>query len=239
MAQYTHNTGFHNLIAPREIVPVIMDLVKPNSVIDIGCGTGTFLRVFKENGVKHIKGIDGAWCDEKLLFENIDKSEFTIKDMENNLGINEKFDLLVCLEVAEHLTPLRASSFVNEITQISDVILFSAAIPNQGGDHHYNEQWLTYWEGQFNLKNYEIHDVLRPIFWENPNIYWWYKQNMVLIVKKGKEIEGIKDLKYNLISNLVHPELFLLANDYKDKNALKRVLRMLVKVVKYKLGITK
>ncbi|MBK8372234.1 MAG: methyltransferase domain-containing protein [Saprospiraceae bacterium] len=239
MAQYSHNTGFHNLIAPREIVPVIMDLVKPNSVIDIGCGLGTFIKVFKDQGVKKIFGIDGPWCDKSELFKNIDENEFEVKDLEKNLGITEKYDLAVCLEVAEHLTPGRAESFIGELTNMSDVVLFSAAVPNQGGDHHYNEQWLTYWEVIFNMFDFEVHDVLRGKFWDNPNVYWWYKQNMVLAVKKGHDLKGFVAKSDSSIRNIVHPELFMLVNDYKDKNALKRYLKLLYKALLFKLGLAR
>jgi hypothetical protein len=239
MAQYHHTEQIHNLSAPKEIVPVIMQLINPNSVIDIGCGLGTFLSVFKSAGVQEIMGIDGSWCDQKLLFKNIDSSEFQMKDLEQDLGISKKYDLAVCLEVAEHLTDKRAKSFVEELTSISNVILFSAAIPKQGGDHHYNEQWLTYWSRLFEENGFEIHDVMRNIFWGNPNVYWWYKQNMVLVVKKGHFIRGLDQLKYNTIQDLVHPELFLLLNDFRDKNALKRQLRLLFKTIKFKLGFIK
>jgi SAM-dependent methyltransferase len=237
MAKYTHNSGFHNLLAPSEIVPVIIDLIKPNSVIDIGCGTGTFLKIFKDNGVQEILGIDGPWCDQKLLLENINISEFHEREMESSLDINQKYDLAVCLEVAEHLSPERADSFVKELTTISNIILFSAAIPRQGGDHHFNEQWLTYWKQLFEKYDFEIHDVLRSKFWDNPNIYWWYKQNMVLIIKKGHSVESVEKMQHNQISNIVHPDLFLLVNDYRDKNAIKRQLKLLFKTIRYKLGL--
>lgn len=237
MAKYSHNTGFHNLVAPKEIVPEVIKLINPKSVIDIGCGLGTFLKVFKDSGVNNILGIDGPWCDLEALFQNIDESEFQCKEMESSLGIKEKFDLAVCLEVAEHLSPARADSFINELTNISDVILFSAAIPKQGGDHHFNEQWLTYWKDLFEKYDFEVHDVFRYKFWSNPNIYWWYKQNMVLVIKKGYYVAGLETMYHNQIENIVHPELFLLVNDYKDKNAIKRYLRLLYKAVIYKIGL--
>lgn len=239
MAQYHHTEQIHNLSAPKEIVPVIMQLINPTSVIDIGCGLGTFLSVFKSAGVQEVMGVDGPWCDQKLLFKNIDSSEFQMKDLEKNLGIKKKYDLAICLEVAEHLTPKRAKSFVEELTSFSNVILFSAAIPKQGGDHHYNEQWLSYWSELFDSNGFEVHDIMRNIFWNNPNVYWWYKQNMVLVVKKGHVINGLAQLQYNSIPDLVHPELFLLLNDFRDRNALKRQLRLLYKTIKFKLGLIK
>lgn len=239
MAQYNHNTGFHNLDAPSEIVPYIMATINPKSVIDIGCGTGTFLKVFKDYGVSNIMGIDGIWCNRDLLYQNIEEHEFQVRDMEKSLNINQKYELVVCLEVAEHLTHHRAESFVADLTLISDVILFSAAIPNQGGDHHYNEQWLTYWREKFERNDFEVRDILRPKFWNNPKIYWWYKQNMVLVVKKGINKFNLEDNQNNNIENLVHPELFTLVTNFRDKNALKRQLKMIYKILLFKLGLIK
>ena len=239
MAQYTHNTGFHNLDAPKEIVPFIMKLIKPRTVIDIGCGIGTFMKVFKDNGVETVHGIDGPWCDRELLFKHIDPNEFQEKNLEQDLGVKEKYDLAVCLEVAEHLTPKRAETFIQELTTMADVILFSAAIPNQGGDHHYNEQWLTYWENLFNKHQFKVFDILRPYFWDNPNIYFWYKQNMVLVVKSGIDTSEIEKLQANIIPNVVHPELLSLITDYRDKNAIKRYVKILAKALGYRLGLVK
>ncbi len=234
-----HNTGFHNLVAPKEIVPVILNILKPNSIIDIGCGLGTFMKVFKDHGVPEVFGIDGPWCNKELLFKNIESHEFEVKDLEKNLGVNKKFDLAICLEVAEHLKPQRAQSFIEELTNMSNIILFSAAIPKQGGDHHYNEQWLSYWVNLFEKYDFKLYDILRCHFWENDNIYWWYKQNMVLFIKNGSEPEGIKNFPKKPIFNLVHPDLFLLVNNFKDKNAIKRYLKLLYKAIMFKLGIIK
>ena len=110
--KYRHFEELHNLDAPREIVPVIMDLVNPTSVVDVGCGLGTFIHVFKDNGVADALGIDGSWCNKELLFKYINKEEFLEKDLEQIIRIDKKFDLVVCLEVAEHLTEKRADSFV-------------------------------------------------------------------------------------------------------------------------------
>lgn len=238
MPQYNHTITYHNLIAPNEIVPILLSLYRPKSVIDVGCGLGTFLKIFKQNGISEIKGLDGKWCKKDLLFQNIDPSEFLEVNMEEPIRMERKYDLAVCLEVAEHLTPNRAQSFVKDLTNLSDFVLFSAAIPRQGGDHHYNEQWLSYWEKYFNDNNYELFDVFKPIIWDNKNIFCWYKQNMVFFIKKGHCPQTIKELPKNTLQNVIHPELFEIYSDYKNQYAVKRNLRSLYKAVMYKLGLT-
>lgn len=237
MSKYNHSVKQHNLEAPSEIVPIVIKLINPLSVVDIGCGLGTFLNVFKREGVVLVKGVDGPWCKTELLFQNIDQDEFIEQDMESSIKLDQRFDLAVCLEVAEHLSSHRANSFIEDLVAISDVILFSAAIPKQGGDHHLNEQWLSYWEVMFKQHDYLMYDVLRPIFWDNKKIFWWYRQNMVLFIKSGKQFPAIELLPKNIIKNIIHPELYTTIVDYKEVNAVKRSTRALVNSILYKLKV--
>ncbi len=151
MIRYKHEKKNHNLKNPRIIVPEIIKLLDPKSVVDIGCGLGTFLNVFKQFGVNDVLGIDGAWVNKDLLFEYINPEEFLEYNLEEEIRLDRKYDLVVSLEVAEHLKKDSADIFVQNLVNSGNLILFSAAIPNQGGQNHLNEQWLTYWEK--NLSN--------------------------------------------------------------------------------------
>jgi SAM-dependent methyltransferase len=232
MAKYTHTTEIHNLDSPREIVPVIKNLIPFDSVVDIGCGLGTFLKVFKDFGTVDVLGVDGKWCNKKLLFQNISEKEFVEKDLEGSLSLSRRFDLALSLEVGEHLSATRADSFVKELTMLSDQILFSAAVPFQGGDHHFNEQWVSYWQNKFLENDYILYDVLKPLLWDNPKIFWWYKQNMVLFIKAGKEPKSLHNLTRNDLKNVIHPEMLLMYANPASPNAVKRYLKLLVKAIK-------
>ena len=72
MSKYKHEEEIHNLKDPNIIVPEIIELLNPKSVVDIGCGLGTFLNVFKRLGVNDILGIDGPWINKDLLGKYID-----------------------------------------------------------------------------------------------------------------------------------------------------------------------
>jgi len=74
------------------------------------------------------------------------------------------------MEVAEHLSEARAASFVEDLTALGSVILFSAAIPFQGGEHHINEQWPEYWALMFRGFGYDCADVLRELVWADPQV---------------------------------------------------------------------
>jgi 2-polyprenyl-3-methyl-5-hydroxy-6-metoxy-1,4-benzoquinol methylase len=120
--------------------------------------------VFKQSGVTEVLGVDGPWADKSLLFKNITESEFHECNLEKEVQLSKKYDLVVSLEVAEHVSNASAELFVKNLINAGSLILFSAAIPNQGGQNHINEQWLSYWEAIFEKQNYVLHDVMRPIF---------------------------------------------------------------------------
>lgn len=239
MAKYIHSEKMHNLLAPKEIVPVLIKLIKPNSVVDVGCGIGTFLKIFKEHGIKEVLGIDGKWVKKELLFNNINPEEFLEVDLENKISINKKFDLAISLEVAEHLSEARADSFIRDLTTLSDIVVFSAAIPFQGGQNHINLQWLQYWRKLFNKYNFEVLDVFKNIFWNNKNIFWFYKQNMVLALNKNHLNDKLRSLPENKLENPIHPEYYQEIIDYRNNNSWKRYFRLLVKATLYKLRLIK
>ena len=208
MEKYKHGEQVHNLKDPSIIVPEIMKLLNPKSVVDFGCGLGTFLCAFKKNGVVDVLGLDGAWVNKALLYKYINPDEFVETNLEKEIKFNKKYDLVVSLEVAEHLSADSADIFVKNLVNSGNTILFSAAVPNQGGQNHINEQWLTYWEEKFLKYGFIIYDVIRPILWNYSEIFPWYKQNMVLLAPKG--------LKFNLdvisvpdsMRNIIHYDLF-------------------------------
>jgi SAM-dependent methyltransferase len=204
--KYIHTEGIHNLKDPQEIIPVMMKIINPASVVDIGCGLGTFLYSFKQAGVKDVLGIDGTWVNRTALEKYLSENEFLEKDLEKPFSLEKKYDLVLSLEVAEHLSPEAADIFVQNLVNAGQTIVFSAAIPLQGGQHHINEQWIPYWEEKFSRQGYVMHDVIRPIFWDNPNVLSWYKQNMVLFAKKDFTVDP--SLVRNPLKNVVHPELF-------------------------------
>jgi SAM-dependent methyltransferase len=164
----------------RVVVPIVMQLLGLRSVIDVGCGRGAWLREFHSHGVPTVLGIDGDYVDrDKLL---IDRSCFQAMDMERPLPIAEQFDLAVCLEVAEHLPAQSAESLVTFLTSLASCVLFSAAVPGQGGTNHVNEQFPNYWKAKFEASGYVRLDPVRPRVWRDQRVAWWYQQNIYLFV---------------------------------------------------------
>ena len=181
---YAHEEKYHNMIAPRIIAGELYPILQPQSVVDVGCGLGTFLLAFKELGVENTLGIDGDWVDKNLLSKNIELSDFETKDLQADLAIDARFDLVISLEVAEHCHPDSADTFVKNLVELGDVILFSAATPITWFDSsHLNNQWPDYWSEKFATHGYLMQDVVRHLFYNNNDVFPWYRTNMFLVTK--------------------------------------------------------
>jgi SAM-dependent methyltransferase len=161
-----------------EIVPLVLGLIPASSVVDVGCGMGAWLSVFREYGVVDALGLDGDYVTAGQLL--IAPSQFQAVDLTAPPTPSRSFDLAVSLEVAEHLPATAADSFVTYLTSLAPVVLFSAAIPGQGGVDHVNEQWPEYWASRFQRRGYMAIDCLRPVVWRNQKVQWWYAQNILL-----------------------------------------------------------
>jgi SAM-dependent methyltransferase len=201
-----------SLTSAREIVPLVLELIQPKRIIDVGCGIGDWLSVFSEFGVEDILGVDGDWVDVRML--RIPHDRFKAVDLKSAFRVEGEFDLVVSLEVAEHIASEFAETFVESLSLLGPVILFSAAIPHQGGTNHLNEQWPEYWARCFQMKSYVAVDCLRKRVWNNEKVEWWYAQNIMLFVREDY-LERQPRLKQehtcskdNQLS-LVHPRLYL------------------------------
>lgn len=197
----------HDTKSPEKIIPIVNKLINPKNVVDVGCGLGAWLKVYQDLGINDVLGIDGLYTKNRNLMVSEDNMVFF--DLEK-LGaetpdIDKKFDLAISLEVAEHLKPEVAHKFIELLTTLSDAVLFSAAIPYQGGINHVNEQWVEYWQAIFDDYGYEFYDLIRPEIWNDKSIKWWYKQNTYLVVKKGSYTLP----KSREIHNMIHPEFFM------------------------------
>jgi SAM-dependent methyltransferase len=168
----------------KVILPLVDEVFHPSSIIDIGCGVGYWLKVWLEElSVSRIQGVEGPYVSPEML--QVSQEHILFQDLKEPLQINERFDLAMSLEVAEHLPQLKAESFIKSLTSLSDVILFSAAIEGQEGTYHINEQMPEYWCKIFNQFGYVPVDYFRSKIWGDVRIDWWYQQNLLLYIKKA------------------------------------------------------
>lgn len=167
-------------------VPLLISLTKPRAVIDVGCGTGTWLRAFSEAGIEDVLGVDGDYVDRRRLL--IAPEHFLARDLTKPLNVGRTFDLALSLEVAEHLPASAADSFVQSLCSLAPVVVFSAAVPEQQGPGHVNEQWPWYWHRRFEANGFAVLDILRPRLWrDSPGVANWYLQNLYLMVRRDAQ----------------------------------------------------
>jgi SAM-dependent methyltransferase len=169
----------------REILAVLDQMLHPQSVVDVGCGIGSWLSVWADLGVDRLLGIDGEYVQPADLL--ISPAQFLSMNLEEpDTSLQARFDLVESLEVAEHLTEDKAAVFVEFLCSLGPVVLFSAAIPHQGGVHHVNEQWPEYWAELFARQGYRVIDGIRPRVWNNPKVVYYYAQNSFLYVQESR-----------------------------------------------------
>lgn len=203
--------GANNLSSAEIIVPMLIELINPKSVIDIGCATGVWLSQFQKQNIS-ITGVDGNWVKNHKSF--INKRDIVYYDFESNKNfpINTTYDLAICLEMAEHVSRKMSDKLISILTSLSDVIYFSAATPNSGGRHHVNERWQSYWCKKFKEQNYILIDAIRPKIFTNKKCCYFYAQESFIYINKNKIREFPLLSKYirdDVLLDIVHPELFM------------------------------
>ena len=204
MTTYTHEFYATRDKATRYSAETMLGLVLKRigpvrSAVDVGCGVGTWLSVLRDRNVEDIQGYDGPWVERELL--EIPPECFEQVELSHALPIiTRRYDLAISLEVAEHLPAEKAAAIVKMLTVLSDSVLFSAAIPGQGGTGHINEQWPKYWIKLFEAHGYGVDDSIRPQTWNDSKIPVWYRQNTLVFIKADESMP---------VLDLVHPELYM------------------------------
>jgi SAM-dependent methyltransferase len=181
------------------VVPLVLERLRPASVVDIGCGSGAWLKVFREHGVEAVLGVDGPYIEREAL--RIDPNEFVARDLAEPFRFDREFDLAISLEAAHYVPEERAAALVESIARLAPAVLFGAAVPHQGGGPGRNRQWPAWWAGLFARHGFRAEDWLRPLVWEDERVDWWYAQNTILYLRDGGEPEPVRPL--------VHPGLLV------------------------------
>lgn len=212
-----YGPAFYNLIragvqaSAAVMVPIVLEALHPDPdpdipfrVVDVGCGEGWWANTFADAGCQVI-GIDGSYVQGSPLGDR-----FLPHDLRQPLPkhLTGRFDLAVCLEVAEHLPATRADSLVTDLCGLAPLVLFSAAIPGQGGVDHVNEQEPVYWVRRFQALNYTASGGLRWKVWDHPDVDNWYKANTLIFARNPKLYPKLFKTPLAHPWHVIHPVLF-------------------------------
>jgi SAM-dependent methyltransferase len=183
------------------------------AVVDVGCGRGHWLEAFAEAGATTLVGIDGPWNQAHFTraspveFVSLDLGEAGLTSVELVEAVHRQhFDVGVCTEVLEHLPETSADAVIEMLSTLARVVVFSAAIPGQGGRGHRNERWQSHWAACFEQRGFCAYDLIRPLMWADTDVDFWYRQNLVLYAVPEVFPERAPTAAAAL--DIVHPDLF-------------------------------
>jgi hypothetical protein len=188
------------------VIPALIDILgaPPASVLDVGCGVGTWLRAWQDEGVSDVLGIDGDYVSRSGLLVPID--QFEARNLAEGFDLGRTFELVQSLEVAEHIPPPAAETFVDSLVRHGDTVLFSAAVPAQSGKGHVNERLPSYWARHFRSRGYELCDVVRWRIWDRSDIGVDYRQNLLIFATKDK-VDHLRSMSVDRSVDVVHLEM--------------------------------
>lgn len=184
-----YDQGFYDymgggaLRAAEVLLPPLAAELRPGSVLDVGCGHGFWLVVWKRLG-SEVVGLDGHHVDRSRLAEAA--ITFIAHDLSKPFRLGRRFDLVQCLEVAEHLPGAASDGLIDSLTAHGDLVLFSAAPPGQSGLDHINERPYEFWRARFAARGFVALDCVRPLHRDNPEVEPWYRYNTLLYAREDR-----------------------------------------------------
>lgn len=173
-----------NIPIAADVVNILMRFFNPKSVVDVGCGNAEFLSQFQKKGVE-IYGYEGSqYAIDSALVDKRFIQQFDLREL---IPVRRKYDLALCLEVAEHIENKFSNRLVENLTSLSDTVVFTAAPPGQGGHFHINEQPKEFWINLFKKNGYRYDSSLSfqiQAEFKEKKVINWYSDNLTVFKKK-------------------------------------------------------
>jgi SAM-dependent methyltransferase len=180
------------------LVAVLAAKLQPRSVLDVGCGRGVWPSEWMKAGVADCVGVDGPYVDRAGL--TIPAETFVAWDLSQPMNLERQFDLVQSLEVAQCIDAAFADVFVDSLCRHGELVMFSAAVPGQGGERHVNEQPLEYWRKKFAARGYAAFDWIRPAISSLPKIEPWYRYNCLFYATNRAAAQLPSDIRATQIA---------------------------------------
>ena len=178
--QQFHDSALDN--APKVVNALQTVFPSAIRVLDVGAGSGAFAAEFLRRG-RSVVACEHSQHGQKLARrQGVDCRPFDLSQTPP-CAIEEKFDLVYCFEVAEHLTPDMGMKLVRFLSGFGAPIVFTAAQPGQGGTGHINEQPPSYWRERFSsvsrIWDEQRSELLSRRFKAEKAAEWFYRNVLV------------------------------------------------------------
>ena len=167
-------------LAASIIVPMLVDKIRPSSVLDLGAGVGSFLKAFLEQGVDDVAGVDLCLFEPELFV--VDPSLIEPGDLNEPVHRGRRYDLAISLEVGGYLPD--HDVLVDSLVRHAPVVVLSAAIPGQDLLHQPHGAFPSSWAARFGARDYVLIDAFRPVLWDDDRLPFWFRQNMLMFVHR-------------------------------------------------------
>jgi 2-polyprenyl-3-methyl-5-hydroxy-6-metoxy-1,4-benzoquinol methylase len=183
----------------RKKLNLINRYLKEGKLLDIGCGTGNFLKFCKENGWDSY-GVEPSDTARAIAIQNGENITASIKQIKH-FG----FDVITLWHVLEHLPNLNEDLFQIK-TMLGDNGIIFIAVPNYESydASRYEESWAAY-------------DVPR-------HLWHFTKETMQeLVLKHGLKLVGIEPMKLDAYYVSLLSEKYLHQNNLSLKGFIRAI----------------
>lgn len=179
VASVDYSTSQYTKAFLESIAERIVNDLQPKTVLDAGCAMGHLVAALRDRGVEaygidiseyavtHAREDIREYCFQGSLAEPMPK------------GLPERFDLVVSIEVLEHLYTEDGEKAIANLCKLTDAIIFSSTPDDFSDPTHLNVQQREYWARLFAQNGFLDDLVYRPKYLTYHAVCYRRRENML------------------------------------------------------------